>query len=179
MINGGLPRIARGLLRRAHYILVDKPFDRLSGVNTFDKGRKPPADGVWGTGNYDHASSPAIALRYAIASLGIDVRRFVFVDLGSGKGRALLVASTLPFLRVEGVEFSAELHQIALDNIRKYSRVKAPILTYQVDAREYRIPREPCLFTCLTHSARPSSVQCCEISWLRGTRPQGQFTWSI
>ncbi len=44
----------------------------------------------------------------------------VFVDLGSGKGRALLLASRLPFKEIIGVELSADLHAIACRNIAIY-----------------------------------------------------------
>jgi len=147
MAQNGVSRIGKGFIRRTH-ILFDKPFDLLTAIDTFDPGLKPPAGGrVWHAGNYCHASSPALALWYAIASIGIDVRRFVFVDLGSGKGRALLVASAMPFMRVEGVEFSTDLHHSALRNIANYSGPqKAPITAHQMDAREYDPPKAPCLF---------------------------------
>src|SRR6266487_940212 len=40
---------------------------------------------------------------------GIDLSAFTFVDLGSGKGRALLIASMYPFARIVGVEVQPEL----------------------------------------------------------------------
>lgn len=42
---------------------------------------------------------------------------YVFVDIGSGKGRALLLASRLPFKEIVGVEISAALTDIAIGNI--------------------------------------------------------------
>jgi SAM-dependent methyltransferase len=41
----------------------------------------------------------------------------VFVDFGSGKGRIVILAAALPFRRVIGVEFSAQLHEIAAANV--------------------------------------------------------------
>lgn len=41
-----------------------------------------------------------------LASLHIDHGRYCFIDLGSGKGRALLLASRYPFQRIVGVELS-------------------------------------------------------------------------
>ena len=58
-------------------------------------------------------------LRVTIDALG-PVEGFTFIDLGSGMGRAVLVASEFPFRRVVGVEISAELHAIASDNARRY-----------------------------------------------------------
>jgi len=53
-------------------------------------------------------------------SLGIDYREYTFVDLGSGKGRTLLIASEYPFQKIIGVEFAEELHRIALKNVHDY-----------------------------------------------------------
>jgi SAM-dependent methyltransferase len=45
-----------------------------------------------------------------------------FVDLGSGKGRVLLLAARFGFERVVGVEFCPELCNIARDNIKTFAR---------------------------------------------------------
>jgi SAM-dependent methyltransferase len=42
----------------------------------------------------------------------------VFVDYGSGKGRAVLLAATYPFRKVIGVEISSQLHDAAQANLR-------------------------------------------------------------
>ena len=44
---------------------------------------------------------------------------FTFVDVGSGKGRTLLLATAWPFERIIGVEFSRELHETAQRNIER------------------------------------------------------------
>jgi SAM-dependent methyltransferase len=46
----------------------------------------------------------------------------VFVDLGSGKGRALLIAGRLPYGRVVGVELDPELTQFAERNVAQARR---------------------------------------------------------
>jgi hypothetical protein len=46
---------------------------------------------------------------------------FTVIDFGSGKGRALIVASECPFRRIIGVEFALELHRDAQQNIRAVS----------------------------------------------------------
>src|SRR6202167_2877534 len=46
----------------------------------------------------------------------IDLSEFVFVDLGSGKGRTLLMASDYPFQRIVGVELLPALHETAKGN---------------------------------------------------------------
>jgi hypothetical protein len=50
----------------------------------------------------------------------LDFPEFTFLDLGSGKGRALLMASDHPFRRIIGVELLPSLHQIAQQNIAQY-----------------------------------------------------------
>jgi SAM-dependent methyltransferase len=55
-----------------------------------------------------------------LASLPIQPEEFTFVDFGAGKGRALLLAAERPFRRVVGVEFSAQLAEIARHNLERY-----------------------------------------------------------
>jgi len=81
-----------------------------------------------------------------MASLPIDFDQFTFIDLGSGKGRALLMASHYPFRRIVGVELIAELHRAADENIRKYQNPAQrcrQIESIAADARKYEFPTEP------------------------------------
>ncbi len=50
----------------------------------------------------------------------LSLRDFTFLDLGSGKGRTLLMASDYPFRRILGVELLHSLHKIALENLQLY-----------------------------------------------------------
>jgi SAM-dependent methyltransferase len=80
----------------------------------------------------------------------VDVRHedFEFVDLGSGKGKALLLASDYPFKRIIGVEFSPVLHLIALDNISRYrtpTQRCRNIKSICQDATEFDFPMSPLL----------------------------------
>jgi SAM-dependent methyltransferase len=65
-------------------------------------------------------SQPSI-VRRALSALG-DLRDYVFVDLGSGKGRATTVASEFPFREVIGVELSAALAATARANAATIAR---------------------------------------------------------
>lgn len=51
-------------------------------------------------------------LRQILDRLPLDFEEYTFIDLGSGKGRALLIASEYPFRAVVGVELSPKLHAL-------------------------------------------------------------------
>jgi hypothetical protein len=78
----------------------------------------------------------------------LPIRRedFTFVDLGSGKGLTLLLASLFPFARIRGVEFAHELHAVAQANIQNYrnpSRRCADVESVRADATQFEFPLEP------------------------------------
>ena len=69
----------------------------------------------------------------------------VFVDLGSGKGKALLLASHFPFKKVIGVEFSDELHRVAVENLRRYAAPQQrckDLTSICADATAFAYPEE-------------------------------------
>jgi SAM-dependent methyltransferase len=79
-------------------------------------------------------------------ALPIDFSQFTFVDLGSGKGRVLLMASDYSFQRIVGVEFMPSLHRAAQKNIESYSNHRQrcdKIETVCMDARDFQFPLEP------------------------------------
>jgi hypothetical protein len=167
-------RVVKGLLRRAHVVLVDKRFDRNLGIDTYAAGVSSVGK-IQRAGNFDYASSPAAALRHAIHSLSIELSRFVFVDLGSGKGRTLLIAAAENFLRVEGVEVSRDLHGAAAANIARLPlRGRAPIVLHCIAAEAYVIPQEPCLFYLYNPFGEDVLSKVLEnvtASWLKNPRP--------
>jgi hypothetical protein len=96
------------------------------------------AGGYWPT-------STAI-IQEALSALQIRFEDFVFVDFGSGKGRVLLQASDLPFRKIIGVEFSSELHDIAVKNIERYkgdNQKCKQIESVCMDFTLFEIPQEP------------------------------------
>src|ERR1043166_8794173 len=71
---------------------------------------------------------------------------FTFIDLGSGKGRVLLMASEYPFKRIIGVEFMPELHRAAQENIPRYASERQQcrqIESICMDARDFVFPDGP------------------------------------
>jgi SAM-dependent methyltransferase len=76
------------------------------------------------------------------------IDEYSFIDVGAGMGRALLVASELPFRSVTGVELNPTLVRIARKNLsiwRASGRAQAPLRLVQGDAVEFPLPPGPCL----------------------------------
>ena len=95
------------------------------------------------SGNDYLAVRPSVA-RNALARLPKpNYEEYTFVDLGSGKGRMLLVAAEYPFRKIQGVEFAVQLHHVAEQNIARYrhrGRRCRDIRSVNVDAAEYKFP---------------------------------------
>lgn len=83
--------------------------------------------------------------REVIYSLAIDYSSFYFIDFGSGMGRVILLATEFPFYKITGVEFSYELHKIALDNIERFNRNidRTRIESVCIDAVFFQLPINP------------------------------------
>ncbi|GAC1390871.1 MAG: hypothetical protein NVSMB31_08010 [Vulcanimicrobiaceae bacterium] len=72
-----------------------------------------------------------------------EVSKATFVDIGSGMGRAVMLASHFAFKQIVGVEISPALHEIALENMRRYrnARVRCrDIRLVREDASTYALP---------------------------------------
>jgi len=90
------------------------------------------------------ATDPAL-LDEMLHAVNIDFRRFTFIDLGSGKGRALLIAANYPFCRIMGVELIPALHVAAEENIRKYKNASQQCFAIEsicANARDFDFPAE-------------------------------------
>jgi SAM-dependent methyltransferase len=87
--------------------------------------------------------------RYILRSLPVtDPSNYTFIDIGSGKGRMLLLAAELPFRRVIGIEFASDLHALAQQNVKSYrnpDQVCFQIEPIHIDATQYEFPLEPLL----------------------------------
>jgi len=86
--------------------------------------------------------------REIVNTMPIKHEEFVFIDFGSGKGKALLLASDFPFKRIVGVEFSPDLHRIAEHNFRIYRSPTQRCMRLEsvcIDASLFILPDEPCV----------------------------------
>jgi SAM-dependent methyltransferase len=136
---------------------VIHPFDLKYGTDT--SGYLGPEELVNGRANdgLNHgysAIAPSVFYeacgrwRETLHAVSGRIEAYSFVDVGAGKGRALLLAAELPFRKVIGVELSEELTRTAQRNITRWSslgRPKAGIRVVQQDAAKFRWPRTPLL----------------------------------
>ena len=107
----------------------------------------------------------------------INLPEFTFIDIGSGKGRALLLASQYPFKRILGIELLPELHRVAKDNISKYKSDSQKCFAIESvcgDAREFIFPPEPTvlyLFNPLPEVGLERLIANLDLSLQRSSRP--------
>jgi SAM-dependent methyltransferase len=117
----------------------DEEFDRSLGVDT--KGPvglwylQIESDNVRDAIRYEGVN-PSI-FRKALREIHDDFESFTFVDLGCGKGRALLLANEFRFSQLIGVEFAPELAAVARSNCDR-AAVQASVLSQ--DAMKFPFP---------------------------------------
>ena len=134
------------------------PFDVLHGTDT---GGLIPAGRLL-TG---HPSDKHVTAYYGVApsilrelldlwlnrtSPPFPIDRYTFLDIGAGKGRAMLVAAEFPFDEVLGVELNPTLAAIARNNIdlataREAGQLLSPIRLIEADALTLTFPASPTL----------------------------------
>lgn len=114
------------------------PFDRALGVDTsgFIPGEAlvngSPSD-FYTTAYYGISPS---SLTEAIRNVPADPAAMTFVDVGCGKGRALLVAAQFGFRGIVGVELSRELCRVAERNTAAEPRIRV----VEADATGFQYP---------------------------------------
>ena len=133
---------------------LDRRFDQRHGLDT--EGAAPLAlfsilddDFDYRHDKRRYEAVPLVTFARMMRRLPTDLSEYVFIDIGSGKGRALLLASQYGFKRIIGIEFATELHDVARRNLRTYGRQSAPhpqIELINQNAIYYPIPDEKCVF---------------------------------
>jgi len=137
------------------------PFDLAHGVDT--SGLVPASHLITGHPNDEHVTAyygvaPSILRtlisRWRETPPPHPIHSYTFIDFGAGKGRAMLVASELPFRKVIGIELNPNLADIAQSNLDHWldSHVSdptaphlAPTYLLQQDALTFELPSTPCL----------------------------------
>lgn len=149
--SGASPALRR-LLTLAHFLRTDvlsrglrHPLDRRYGVRT----QAPLPLHLSQTGSsadahmIPYAGCVPSVLRRALEALAPDFAAAGFIDLGCGKGRALVVASEYPFHGVLGVELNPDLVRAARANARRIARrhpARTPIDVREGDASRPALP---------------------------------------
>lgn len=141
------------------------PFDQRHGVET--SGLIGGADlrsghhnDIYNTAYYGMAPSRFCwMLEYWIADdTHARIEEYTFVDLGCGKGRAVMMASEFPFLEVIGVELNPGLASTAEQNLTLWTQTNsasAPMRILHQDATEFLFPQGPCLLYLFNPFALP------------------------
>ena len=120
------------------------PFDRAHGTDTsgFISADELPRHTAARAHAFCYGGSQPSLLRLAFASLPA-LDSYTFLDLGCGKGRALLVATEFPFQKLYGVELSADTARTARRNLARlrarYPTRKQPEVVVG-DASAYPLP---------------------------------------
>jgi SAM-dependent methyltransferase len=141
------------------------PFDERYGVDTGGlisgtELRSGHRNDVFNTAYYGMAPS---RFRWVMEDWISNQRRaaleeYSFVDLGCGKGRAVMMASEFGFREVVGVELHPALARIARANVRLWKaagRAICPVRIVCQDATEYVFPKGACLLYLFNPFAAP------------------------
>jgi 16S rRNA G966 N2-methylase RsmD len=134
-----------GLLTTVRYITSDLFFDlryQIDTINTAQLETLKIDSENKAVGNY-YEGTNAYIFQKMIAQVKLNPAETVFVDFGSGKGKAMFMAAERGFRKVIGVEFSIELVETCRQNLtifqnRTRSRTQFEIL--HMDASKYVIP---------------------------------------
>lgn len=131
------------------------PFDKTTGLDTggFIPGSQLtafPTEDSYRLSYYATPPSLAQAMldRWLETPDRLFVEDYTFIDLGSGKGRVVVLASKLPFRKCIGVELSPNLHAIAADNFARWQHsgdARSPLKAICQDALAFEFPPGPCL----------------------------------
>lgn len=129
-----------------------RAFDERSGTDTytrahieeFEVGRgleKSFAGWKYGPVNPDF-------FREIMARLDLPPNRYTFLDVGAGKGLAILLASEWRFKRLLAVEFAAELVAIGKQNVIRYQEAHSRTIQVDWECQDFMLfplPDEPTL----------------------------------
>jgi len=129
--------------RRRRYGDVEYDWDH--GVNT-TSATVSWRDRLLGVFHSPYQPTEPALFREMLDALAMDFTQFTFIDLGSGKGRTLMMASDYPFRRILGVELLPELNRAACENLSSYTSPTQKCIVLEsicADAREFEFPLEP------------------------------------
>ncbi|MGA3182468.1 MAG: class I SAM-dependent methyltransferase [Verrucomicrobiota bacterium] len=136
-----LEKIRFLLIHRLAYRFSEQFYDWWFGIVS-DKELSVAELGLTEPGCHHYIASCYIRFWQMMKLIEIRPGADVFLDIGSGMGRVVVLAARYPFRKVIGVELTEKLHGIAQENVRRtLPRLRCrAIELYRVDARDFRIP---------------------------------------
>jgi SAM-dependent methyltransferase len=143
----------------------DLDFDWEHSVNTTRSNVNFQTQFITGVTARPYFATEPWLFEQIMQALPIDFSGFTFVDLGAGKGRALLMASDYPFQRIVGVEFMPDLCRAAQENTANYSSDRQKCQQIEVrcmDARDFQFPAEPLVVYLFNPFSEPVFVKVLE-----------------
>ena len=128
----------------------DAQFDRRLGTDTggIQDIQVHPILGENAKHGGSHIASDPSDFEAMMAAVDLAVSDYAFVDLGCGKGRALILAAHYPFARVIGVEFVPAFVESAKENVRAAETrlsLRSTIEIEEGDAAAFKFPSGPIL----------------------------------
>ena len=123
----------------------DVEYDWERRVNT-TSGGVGPRSRLLGLLHSEYQPIEPELFREIMARMEIAFDHFTFVDIGSGKGRAVLLAAEHRFHRIIGIELLPELHEIARQNVGEVTAresIQRAVELQCGDAVQFTFPLEP------------------------------------
>jgi SAM-dependent methyltransferase len=153
-------------------------YDRRLGIDTWgyiEPSRLDISEGSQKL-SYAYGGTPPGIAKFLIAMVAPRAKGFTFLDIGSGKGRVLLIAARFPFGRVVGFEHSEQLNEVAASNARQFAKHYPDMVPVELvcgDAKRLPLPDGPLvifLFNPMTREATTEFAASVKASYQRNPR---------
>jgi len=136
-----------GFITTINYVVSDFLFDMKYKIDTINTEQLENLDIDSPNKQYGvyYEGTNAYIFKNAFSALTVDASNTVFVDFGSGKGKAMFMAAERSFHKVIGVEFSIELVEICRKNLeifKQKTNTKTEFEIVHMDASQYEIPAD-------------------------------------
>lgn len=132
----------RGFTKTLRLLAAETRYEKLFNVNTLSIKASDNPD------NFHYQGASYLVLLDVLKRIPASMHDKIFVDYGSGKGRALFCAEFTGFNKLLGVELDAELIEIANENVKHYSRKRkqSHFSFVHQNAVDFKIPSEARIF---------------------------------
>ena len=125
-----------GGLNRIYKELENYLFDLINNVETRKRVINDYSDEIF---DYmpSYKTTVTAPLRYLDQS-DFDLKEFSFVDIGCGKGKALIIASKFKFKEVIGYEINRQVYDVLCKNINKLNIRNSQLINDSINADKIR-----------------------------------------